>query len=103
MSSSESEEFEFEIVNDKNYQKPKVKKTTPYMSQYEYCALISARAGFITNTGEVSDFETQGTFDPAVIAKKEVDDHMGTLIIRRRFPDGTSEDWRPKDMIFPRV
>lgn len=101
MSSSESEEFE--IIDDEDYQKPKVKKTTPYMSQYEYCALISARAGFITNTGEVSDFETQENFDPAAIAKKEVDNHMVTLIIRRRFPDGSSEDWRPKDMIFPRV
>ncbi|HMP28200.1 MAG TPA: hypothetical protein PKD85_01285 [Saprospiraceae bacterium] len=97
--SSESEEYQSEVV-DEEY-KPVPKKTTPYMSQYEYCALISARAGFITNTGEVP--KVKGEFDPIIIAKKEVDEHLVTLIIRRRFPDGSSEDWRPKDMIFPRI
>lgn len=75
------------------------KKTTPYMSIYEYTALISARASVISNSG---GFPLLEGCDPIIIARQEVDASLVTLIIRRHLPDGTYEDWRPSEMIPPR-
>jgi DNA-directed RNA polymerase I, II, and III subunit RPABC2 len=75
------------------------KKTSPYMSIYEYTALISARASVISNSGGTPMIEG---FDPIIIARQEVDKGLVTLMIRRSLPDGTYEDWRPSEMIPPR-
>lgn len=98
---SSSDEEEFEILDDTIEETAKVKKTGPYMSIYEYAALISAWTSRIANTGNATGY-LDGEKDPAVTAKEEVDNHKATLIIRRKLPDGTTEDWRPKDMHFPR-
>lgn len=84
------------------------KRTTPYMSQYEYCALISARIAQLTsrsaewNVPKIK-LETPDDYDPLKIATKEVQACLVSLVIRRRLPDGTTEDWLLKDMIFPRI
>lgn len=91
---------EFEIVEDCNVSNSN-RKTNPYMSIYEYTVLISKWASHISNTGEGSGYLEEGK-DPVLIAKEDVDNHRATLIIRRKLPDGTTEDWRPDEMYFPR-
>ena len=103
-----SSQDQSEIISEEEYvaPKPKAKKTSPYMSVYEYCSLISARA---VQIGVSSENEprvpllTPEDYDPLVIATREVHANLATLIIRRRLPDGSTEDWMPKDMIFPRI
>ena len=83
----------------------KPKKTSPYMSQFEYCALISARVAQLTsrspewNTPKIPIED----YDPLVIATKEVRQKLVSLVVRRKLPDGSYEDWPIKDMIFPRI
>lgn len=84
------------------------KRTTPYMSQYEYCALISARIAQLTSRSAEWNIpkiklETSSDYDPLKIATKEVQARLVSLVIRRKLPDGTTEDWSLKDMIFPRI
>jgi len=83
------------------------KKTTEYMSVYEYTALIRARALQLGMPGVFPaveiDFNKPEEFDPINIATKEVMLCLTTLIIRRTLTDGTTEDWYPKDMVFPKV
>ncbi len=97
-----------EIISEEEYiaPKPKPKKTSPYMSVYEYCSLISARAvqiGVSPENNPRVPLTTPEDYDPLVIATREVHANLVTLIIRRRLPDGSIEDWMPKDMIFPRI
>lgn len=85
---------------------PKPKKTGRYMSTFEYCALINARAvqlGTTAENGPRVPIENPEDYDPLLIATREVHANLVSLIIRRVFPDGTSEDWDPKDMILPRI
>lgn len=85
---------------------PKPKMTTPYMSVYEYCALINARAvqlGSTPENGPRVPIERPEDYDPLLIATREIHAGLVTLIIRRTLPDGTTEDWDPKEMIFPRI
>ena len=96
-----SSEEEFEILDESENDGSADKKTNPYMSIYEYTALISAWTSRIANTGDATDY-LDGSKDPAVTAREEVDQHKATLIIRRKLADGSTEDWRPKDMHFPR-
>ena len=96
------------IEEEKYIQEDKPKKTTPYMSQYEYCALISTRVLQLSNPQEspkvdIEDDVFNYCYDPLVIATKEVQQRLVTLVIRRKFIDGTTEDWFVKDMIYPRV
>ena len=84
------------------------KRTPPYMSQYEYCALISARVAQLTsrsiewNMPKIPITSPEG-YDPLIIATEEVKKRLVSLVVRRRLPDGTTEDWLLKDMIFPRI
>lgn len=86
---------------------PEEKKTSPYMSIYEYTALIRARALQLGTPGAEPkielDPENPEEYDPINIATREVRECLITLIIRRTLTDGSTEDWYPKDMIFPRM
>jgi DNA-directed RNA polymerase subunit K/omega len=101
----EKDSWESEITEEIYVPKEIIKKTSPYMSVYEYTALISARAAIISNSGDSPKvhISTEEDYDPINIATKEVQQHLVTLIIRRKFPDGTSEDWKPSSMFFPRI
>lgn len=97
---------ESSIIEDE-YEVPiEVKKTSPYMSIYEYTALVRARALQLGPSGDEPkiplNFENPEEYDPINIATKEVDMCLVSLIIRRSLPDGTTEDWHPRDMIYPR-
>ena len=83
------------------------KKTSPYMSLYEYTALIRSRALQLGTPGTEPkikiDPENPEEYDPINIATKEVQMCLVSLVVRRTLTDGTTEDWYLKDMIFPRL
>ena len=85
---------------------PIKKKTKPYMSIYEYAALVSARAAQLTSRFEGStpktSFHTAQDYDPMYIAMKEIKEKSVSLIVRRHLPDGTTEDFNLQEMILPR-
>lgn len=94
------------IIAEEEYVPTDVEKKTPsHMSQYEYCSLISARVAQLTsrstqwNTPKISI----DSYDPLVIATQEIQQRLVPLVVRRKLPDGTTEDWLLKDMIFPRI
>jgi len=73
------------------------KQTSPFMTKYEYTALIAARSLMIYY-GEEPEVDITGCFDPAEIAKKELHERVIPLQIRRRLNDGTTENWRVEEM-----
>jgi len=79
--------------------KTKNRKTTPYMTIYEYSSLITARA-LQLSSGEIPNVPVT-TYDSLTLAKEEIDQKLPTLVVRRHFPDGSSEDWHLKEMILP--
>jgi DNA-directed RNA polymerase subunit K/omega len=82
------------------------KKTSPYMSSFEYCSLISARIAQLTSRStewNTPKIPIEDSYDPLVIATKEVRLRLVSLVVRRKLLDGTKEDWLLKDMIFPRI
>jgi len=106
-SSKKVETLESDVLEEEEYVPVvEVKKTTPYMSIYEYTALIRSRALQLGPSGGEPKIplnpENPEEYDPINIATKEVDMCLVTLIIRRTLTDGTTEDWHPKDMIYPR-
>lgn len=99
--------LESDVIEEEEYiPVVETKKTTPYMSIYEYTALIRARALQLGGGGGEPKIllnpDNPEEYDPINIATKEVDTCLVTLIIRRTLTDGTTEDWHPKDMIYPR-
>lgn len=85
------------------------RKTTPYMSRYEYAALINARILQLTSPGgkPLIPKSEIDNYDPLVIATKEIRLRLPSLIIRRTLPGGAVEDWLLNDtkniMHFPRI
>ena len=79
------------------------RKTFPWMSEFEYSALISARMLQLHIMGH-TPLVHQEIPDVMSIAKAEIDAYLPYLAIRRRFSDGSSEDWllRDKTLVFPR-
>lgn len=98
---------EIDVLEEEEYVAPVIKKeTTPYMSIYEFTALVRARALQLGTPGAEPKIELGSNpedYDPINIATREVKECLVTLIIRRTLTDGTTEDWYPKDMIFPRM
>lgn len=96
------------IVNGSEYVEGK-KKTTPYMSIYEYSALIYARCVQLSfpNTFPLIPLTELGSYDTLVIATEEVKRRLPNLVIRRTLDDGTTEDWLLSDkknpMVFPHI
>jgi len=102
-------EVSSEPITEEEYVPTEVeKKTSPYMSHFEYCALISARVAQLTSRSlewnmpkiPISPSES---YDPLIIATKEINQRLVSLVVRRKLPDGTTEDWLLKDLIFPRI
>ena len=98
-----------ELVEEEYYVPEQNKKTNACMSIYEYTALIRHRALQLGTPGTRPNIEldpdncTPQDYDPINIATKEVLLGLTSLIIRRTLTDGTTEDWKPTDMTFPRI
>jgi DNA-directed RNA polymerase subunit K/omega len=92
-----ADEFDFE---------PEVKsrRGTPYMSQDEYAALITARSLQLLNPRYPPRVDPAlFQYDSILIATEEVKLQMVPFIVRRLFPDGTTEDWKLGEMVLPHI
>ena len=77
------------------------KRTSEYMTKYEYTRLIASRAvaidkGFPSKVD--AKIVAEGNFNPYAIARKELHDRVIPLVIERTLQDGTKEIWHIKDM-----
>lgn len=85
----------------------KERKTSPYMSIYEYTALLNARTLQLSkplyeDTPKVP-LNSSEDYDPISIATRELKDGVICLVIRRTLSDGNTEDWLPSEMYLPRI
>lgn len=98
-----SDVIEIETAGDQSgwtYDKPIARKTSIYMTKYEYTRLIAARALQISAGGENGRprVKTEGIYDPMAIARLEIHQRAVPLVIQRTLPDGTVETWNAKEM-----
>jgi DNA-directed RNA polymerase I, II, and III subunit RPABC2 len=85
-----------QIINLTRSGETQQKITYPYITKYEKTRLLGVRATQISMNSPVM-VDTNGLTDPLKIALKEFEEKKIPLIIRRRLPDGTYEDWRLTD------
>lgn len=94
--------IEIEVVetNDsaKSSKTKKERKTSPYMTKYEFTRLISARAMQISISSDPCLDEDEEMMEPLEIAKKELYERTIPWVIIRKLPDGSEEIWHVKDM-----
>jgi DNA-directed RNA polymerase I, II, and III subunit RPABC2 len=75
--------------------KTKKKQTMPVLTKYERAKLIGLRAQQISKGMEpMIDPYKYGLIDTIDIARKELEEKKIPLIIRRKLPDGSYEDWQ---------
>ena len=72
--------------------------TTPYLTKYERARVLGARALQISMNAPVM-VDIGNMTDPYQIAVEELNQGKIPLIIRRRLPDGSFEDWNVSDLI----
>ena len=98
--------YTFEILDDdvmgdsSEEEKQTPRKTSRYMSDYEFAGLICARALQLHAPG-AKPLVTTRYMDPQSIATKELWQRLVSLTVRRTLADGSIEDWHPSDMKFP--
>lgn len=85
-----------QIVNLTRSGETQQKITYPYITKYEKTRILGVRATQISMNSPVM-VDTNGLTDPLKIALKEFEEKKIPLIIRRRLPDGTYEDWKLTD------
>ena len=73
------------------------KRTSDYMTKYEYTRLIGSRALEIDN-GFSPKVNVEDVFNPYDIARMELHARVIPLVIERTLQDGTKEIWNVKDM-----
>lgn len=66
--------------------------TMPRMTKYERAHILGVRASQL-NAGAPPFVDIEDETDSLKIARKELDEHKIPFIIRRKFPDGSYEDW----------
>eukprot|EP01122_Echinamoeba_exundans_P002650 TRINITY_DN1260_c0_g1_i1.p2 TRINITY_DN1260_c0_g1~~TRINITY_DN1260_c0_g1_i1.p2 ORF type:complete len:125 (+),score=44.20 TRINITY_DN1260_c0_g1_i1:171-545(+) len=72
--------------------------TTPFMTKYERARILGARALQIAMGAPIM-VELEGQTDPLEIAMMELKKKKIPLIIRRKLPDGSYEDWGVDELI----
>ena len=76
------------------------RRTTPYITKYEYSYLISQRAIAIENDSPLMNPETK--FIHAIdIAREETELGINPIIIRRVIPPNTIEEWKCSELKLP--
>lgn len=81
---------------DENRKKERI--TTPYLTKYERARVLGARALQISMNAPVM-VDIGNMTDPYQIAVEELNQGKIPLIIRRRLPDGSYEDWNVSELI----
>lgn len=72
--------------------------TTPYLTKYERARVLGARALQISMNAPVM-IDIGNMTDPYQIAVEELNQGKIPLIIRRKMPDGSWEDWNVDELI----
>lgn len=78
--------------------KKKDRITTPYLTKYERARVLGARALQISMNAPVM-IDIGNMTDPYQIAVEELNQGKIPLIIRRKMPDGSHEDWSVDELI----
>lgn len=78
--------------------KKKERITTPYLTKYERARVLGARALQISMNAPVM-IDIGNMTDPYQIAVEELNQGKIPLIIRRKMPDGSHEDWSVDELI----
>ena len=94
------EEFNYEIEIITNENKPvetKEKKTTKYMTKYEFYRMIGIRAVLLENNNPPM-IDIGNEINSIKIAIEEYKNKKIPLFIRRYLPDGTFEDWNVEEL-----
>lgn len=68
------------------------------MTKYERARILGARALQISMNAPIM-VELDGETDPLEIAMKELRQRKIPLIIRRKLPDGSHEDWSVDELV----
>lgn len=76
-----------EIIEDKNK-----KVTIPKLTKYERAHILGVRASQL-NGGAPPFVDIEDETDSLKIARKELEERKIPFIVRRKFPDGSFEDW----------
>jgi DNA-directed RNA polymerase I, II, and III subunit RPABC2 len=87
-----------EALVDSEEARRKERITTPYLTKYERARVLGARALQISMNAPVM-VDIQNMTDPYQIAVEELNQGKIPLIIRRRLPDGSYEDWNVDELI----
>lgn len=87
-----------EMQVDADEQRRKDRITTPYLTKYERARVLGARALQISMNAPVM-IDIGNMTDPYHIAVEELNQGKIPLIIRRKLPDGTHEDWNVDELI----
>jgi len=95
------DQLEIEAVEDEDLstlESPKnQKKTSPWMTKYEYTRLLGQRTLQIMQ-GDPPRIETHGMMDPYQIAVEELRQRRTPLSIKRTLPNGEVETWKVSKM-----
>lgn len=83
---------------DPEENKRKDRITTPYLTKYERARVLGARALQISMNAPVM-IDIGNMTDPYQIAVEELNQGKIPLIIRRKMPDGSHEDWSVDELI----
>ncbi len=90
------------IDTEDGTQQPKPKKketriTTMFLTKYERARLLGTRA-LQLSLGAPPMVDIHGETDPLMIAKRELQEKKIPITIRRRLPDGSTEEWGLEDL-----
>jgi len=83
---------------EREERKKKERITTPYMTKYERARILGTRALQISMNAPIM-VDLEGETDPLEIAMKELRHRRIPLVIRRKLPDGSYEDWSVDELM----
>lgn len=91
-----------EVIDEDTTQQPKPPKretriTTMFLTKYERARLLGTRA-LQLSLGAPPMVDVHGETDPLMIAKRELQEKKIPITIRRRLPDGSTEEWGLEDL-----
>ena len=90
----------FQKKGDKKGEKIPIseRQTSKYMSKYEKTRILGLRALQISEGSHIM-VDAKGESDSLRIAQMELRQGKIPMIIRRKLPDGTTEDWSVDELI----
>ncbi|KAH0575471.1 DNA-directed RNA polymerase II RPB6 [Spironucleus salmonicida] len=74
--------------------------TPPFLTKFEKARILGARAQQLAMGAppNVNITTAAGALDPLVVAREELKQKKIPMIVRRKLPDGSHEDWPLRDL-----